>query len=90
MTGVQTCALPISVVQVMENDDITILRIAQDDDYDHMWYVTYLRPDGAPRVLEDDTVTVYGVCSGLITYETAIGSSISIPGLATKLIEIEE
>lgn len=79
-----------TVVQVMEGDVITMLRVAQDDDYDQIWYVEYIRPEEAPRVLEKDMVTVYGLCSGLITYETALGSSISIPGLTTVLVDIED
>ena len=45
---------------------------------------------GEPRVLKDDTVTVYGVCAGLITYETTIGSSLSIPGMGSHQIVIHD
>lgn len=79
-----------TVVQVLESDDTTILRIAQDDDYDQMWLVNYVRPKGALRILEDDTVTVYGVCTGLITYTTTLGSSISVPGLACNQVIIHD
>lgn len=77
------------VAQVME-DTFTVLRVAESGDYDKIWYVEYLRPDGAPRILEDDTITVYGICTGLISYESTMGGKISIPGALSAMIDIAE
>lgn len=76
------------IVQVME-DTFTVLRLAQDSDYDQMWVVEYYRPVDAPRVLEGDLVTIYGNCTGLFSYESIMGGKISIPGLFSILIDID-
>lgn len=78
-----------TVVQVMEGV-ISEYRIAENDDYDSIWYVQYARPEGSPRILEDDTVTVYGTCTGLISYESTMGGTISIPGAMSSIIEISD
>lgn len=55
------------------------MRIATRGGYDDVVYVTYERPDGDKRILEDDRVTVYAECNGLYTYETVIGGSVTLP-----------
>jgi predicted nucleic acid-binding Zn-ribbon protein len=79
-----------TVIQVIEDDVAPAYRIAQNDDYDAIWYVSYFRIADSPRVLEDDTVTVYGSGMGLITYTATLGGEISIPGISSMDIEIIE
>lgn len=79
-----------TVIQVMEGDYTQLYRIAQDDDYDQIWYVEFYRSADEPRILEDDTVTVYGLGSGLVTYETTTGTTVSIPGIISFDIVIHE
>lgn len=76
------------VIQVMENGSTTSLRIIENSDYDKTWYVLYSRPDKAPRILEKDIVTVYGVCIGLYSYKSTSGATISIPGITGIDIKI--
>lgn len=76
------------VVQVIEDDTMPQYRIAQNDDSDQIWYVMYLRLPGDIRILEDDTVTVYGSCGGLLTYTSTMGGAISIPSLTSTDIEL--
>lgn len=78
-----------TVIQVMEYDEYTMLRVAENDDYDTVWIVFYTRPSGQPRVLDDDTVTVYGVCMGLYTYEATSGANISVPGALSEYVFIK-
>lgn len=56
----------------------TVLFVATRGKYDNICRVTYYRPASSPRILEDDTVTVYAECDGLYTYETVRGNSNTI------------
>lgn len=76
-----------TVVQVMEGDGITQIRLAVNDDYDQIIYGEFDASVIDSRVLEDDIITIRGLSSGLITYESTMGGSISIPGVAIEKIE---
>lgn len=71
------------VIQVMEEEGdqgtILTLRILQNDDYDTIWLVYYVLPDGASRILEGDNVKVYGISAGVYSYETVQGNSLTVP-----------
>ncbi|MGG4167013.1 toxin regulator [Rossellomorea vietnamensis] len=75
------------VVQVMEGDDSTQLRIAVNDDYDTILFAEFESDIVSSRVLEDDNITVMGLSSGLLTYESTMGGNISIPGMLIEKIE---
>ena len=84
-----------TVLQVMEDTylgkTIVSLRVATKWGYsqyiDDVVYVTYVMDNNAPRILEDDTVTFYGVYSGLYTYETVMGASVTIPEVIARIID---
>lgn len=78
------------VVQVMEGDDETQIRLATDGEYDDVVLVGYDPSIMDERILEDDTVTVYGTSVGLITYESTMGGNITIPALVADKITIDE
>ena len=71
------------VIQVMEEEGdqgtILTLRILQNDDYDTIWLVYYVLPDGASRILEGDNVKVYGISAGVYSYETVQGNTLTVP-----------
>ena len=71
------------VLQVLEQEysDYTLvnLRIATKGNADNAVFVTYRRPKDSDRVLEGDSVTVYGECQGLYSYESVMGSTITLP-----------
>ncbi|MEE8704864.1 MAG: FIVAR domain-containing protein [Olsenella sp.] len=77
------------VLQVVEGSKETDLRVATDGSYDDIIMVGF-DPSilGGTHVLEDDNVTVYGTCVGLYTYKSALGASISIPGIYADQVEI--
>jgi peptidoglycan hydrolase-like protein with peptidoglycan-binding domain len=77
------------VLQVIEGDAETQYRIATKGKYDDVVLVSYIRPDGASRVLEDDEVTVYGLCLGVISYKSTMGGTITIPAVFASKIEIK-
>ena len=78
------------VVQVIEGEDSTEIRVAIDEDYDDVVYVGYNPAIMQERILEDDTVTVYGTSVGLVTYESTMGGNITIPALVADKITIDE
>lgn len=82
------------VVQVLEGSDYggtttTQMRIATKGNYDDVVYVTYERPNNDKRILEDDRVTVYGVCDGLYTYETIMGGSVTLPIFKAETVSFD-
>lgn len=82
------------VLQVMEGFSLggttsTQMRIATKGNYDDVVYVIYERPDGDKRILEDDQVTIYGVCKGLYTYTTVLGSSITLPKFKAETVSFD-
>ncbi len=52
-------------------------------------YVTYVVTEDAPRILEEDIITMYGTLKGEKTYTTVLGSSMTIPEFEAKYIDIE-
>ena len=87
----QKLAFKGKVLQVVEGDSETDLRIATDGGYDDVIFVGF-DPSimGGTRVLEDDTVTVYGTCVGQYSYQSTLGAKISLPGLYADQIEINQ
>lgn len=76
-----------TVVQVMEGDGITQIRLAVNDDYDTILFGEFDSTVVDSRILEDDTITIRGLSSGLMTYESTMGGSISIPGISIEQIK---
>ncbi|WP_273713109.1 hypothetical protein [Leuconostoc mesenteroides] len=75
------------VLQVMEDDDYTKIRLAVDGDYDNVILVD-VDSDimNGSRILEDDLVTISGVSDGTTTYESTSGANITIPAMTAKII----
>lgn len=76
------------ILQVMENGKDVVFRISSKGNYDNVVYCTYTAPSYYSRFLEDDRVTVYGVCTGVYTYETVMGASVTIPSCRIDRIEL--
>ena len=72
------------VIQVVEGSEFNNYRVITNDDYDQVWFIQYTPAAGESRVLEDDTVTIYGMYYGIYTYESALGASISCPGILAE------
>lgn len=75
------------VIQVMEDDDSVQIRLAVNSDYNKVIYCEYEKDIVNSRVLENDIITIYGFSAGLISYESTLGSKITIPGVAIDKIE---
>lgn len=78
-----------TVVQLMEGSTYNQLRFAVDDDYKQMLYLEYNPKSLSVRVLEDDTITIYGIAMETITYDSTMGGKITIPAVAVDKIEIQ-
>lgn len=81
------------VVQVQESESFfsngtaVVMRVAEDGDYDKMWYVEYKRTEESEsRILEDDYITIYGVCDGVTSYTAVLGDQIIIPAISAEYI----
>lgn len=77
------------VLQVVEGSTEINLRVATSGNYDDVIFVGYDPSIMSSRVLEDDRITLYGTCTGLYTYKSTGGASISIPGMYATHITID-
>ena len=76
------------VLQAEYDDDICYARIAMNNDYNTVVFVTYSSDLLNYRLLEDDKVTVYGVSYGVYSYKAVSGATITIPWLNADMIEM--
>lgn len=75
------------VVQVIEGDSKTQIRLAINDNYDTILLAQFTKSIVSRRILEDDYITVYGVSSGTISYKSTMGGAITIPGVNVDKID---
>lgn len=75
------------VIQVMEDDDKTQIRLAVDGNYDTVLYAEYSSNLVSKRVLEDDYITISGTSAGLLSYKSTMGGTITIPSVSVKKID---
>lgn len=68
-----------TIIQVIEEDNETNYRVAVDDDYNKIIFVTVEKEHINGRLLEDDKITIKGVSVGTTTYKSALGTKITIP-----------
>lgn len=69
------------VVQMLEDRDAGLvnIRLAVDDNYGQIIYVSYMPAKGESRILEDDEITVYGTSMGMMTYTATLGNEVTVP-----------
>lgn len=53
-------------------------------------YVIYKYKDGESKFLEDDIVNLYGTYTGLYSYKSVLGGTVTIPGINAKHIELAQ
>ena len=69
------------VIQVMEGDGETQIRIAVNSNIDTILYGAFDASLVESRILEDDIVTLMGISAGLLSYESTMGGNITIPSM---------
>lgn len=67
------------VIQTLEEDGQVDIRLAVDGEYNNILYCAYESNIVSSRVLEGDTITIYGTSMGLYSYESTTGVTITIP-----------
>ena len=75
------------VLQVMESDDETQIRLAVDSNYDTVLYCGYSPAIISSRILDDDIITVYGTSLGLFSYTSTLGGKITLPAIYVDKID---
>lgn len=71
------------VVQVIEDDSETQIRLAVNNNYDKIIFcrVPKSKTKGS-RILEDDRIHIMGVSNGLMSYKSTMGGTITIPDIS--------
>lgn len=77
-----------TIIQVIEGVSSSQYRFAVNDDYDKIMLLTIPNAQiNNNRILEDDTITIFGISKGLITYESTMGGDITIPAIGVDKFE---
>lgn len=82
------CKFKGKVLQVMEGGEVNQLRLAVNGDYNSVLYVEYDPSSLNSRILENDTITVYGMSFGIYSYTSVLGSNISVPAVIASKVDI--
>ena len=75
------------VVQVIEGDTSTQIRLAVNDDYNTVLFGEFDKSIISSRVLEKDYITVYGKSAGTISYQSTGSGTITIPAVYIEKID---
>jgi hypothetical protein len=76
------------VVQVIEGNNATQMRLAVNNDYDKMVFIEMPKAlTENNRVLENDEITIYGHSVGLYSYQSTLGGNITVPGIIVDRFE---
>lgn len=72
-----------TVRQVIEGwlDSVT-LRVTDSDE--NTWMITYKHKDGESRILEGDTITAYGECTGVTNVTNLLGAQMTVPSMSMQ------
>lgn len=76
------------VLQVMEDKTETQIRLGVDGSHDNVILVSIDKSDlNGSRILEGDLVTVSGVSSNTVSYESTLGGNITIPSMIGLIVD---
>lgn len=78
------------VVQTLESDSEVDMRLAVDGDYNQMIYVVYDPSIVSMRILEGDSITIYGWFYDLYSYDSTLGAKITLPLVWVDRIELSD
>lgn len=78
-----------TIIQVIESSsNKRQYRVAEKGNYDNVWLVTYDSKGATEsRLLDNDEVTIYGICAGTTTYKSVLGQEITVPAMKGVIIE---
>ena len=72
-----------------ETGDMCYMRLAVNDDYNTVMFITYDPDILNYRLLEDDYVTVYGSALSTYSYTAVSGATITLPWITADIIELQ-
>jgi hypothetical protein len=75
------------VIQVLEGTGEIDIRLAVDGNYDNIILGEYDSSIVSSRVLENDTITIYGYSLGTTSYQSVMGGTITIPAVYIEKID---
>ena len=78
------------VIQVMEGDGFTQFRLAVDGNHDTILLCEVQNSAISVRLLDGDIAEVQGLSVGLVSYETIMGGTVTIPGVLASIVTIYE
>ena len=82
------------VIQVMDNNGSFDLRMDITEGSYGIWddtiYATVTANSNGERILEGDIIKIYGICAGLYSYESVIGTQITLPKIDAPFYEFIE
>jgi hypothetical protein len=80
------------IIQVQEDGNNAVYRVNVTEGEYGYWDDTIIvffdKSDTTSRFLEDDIVTIYGQSTGIYTYETVLGSNMSIPSMLAYYMDL--
>lgn len=81
-----------TVLQVCEEatseDEYSTYRVATLNGYDDVVYLRFQNYNSGSRILEDDNITFYGIYEGLYSYESVMGSNVTIPMVKAVYVDL--
>lgn len=78
------------VLQIIEGDTHNEGRMSTSGSYNDVIYIYYTADLLDVRLLEDDEITIYGTFYDMVTYETVIGGSVTLPMIVVDRIDLHE
>lgn len=72
------------ILQVINGDGYNQYRMAVNSDYDKVILIQISKTMLDTNILEDDLITVEGMCTGNISYKTVLGAENTIPSLSVN------
>lgn len=83
------------VIQVSEGlfNSVTLRVSSRKDELgfdEDIYLINYKYSDGESKILEEDNITIWGICSGVTSYKSVLGSTITIPSVDMEYYSIGE
>ena len=77
------------VKQAIEGYGVYEVRLAVDSDSEKIIYLTINKEKSKLRLLEDDTITIKGTYTGLLTYSSILGGDITVPSCTVETVNLK-
>ena len=83
------------VIQVSEGlfNSVTLRVSSRKDELgfdEDIYLIKYKYNDGESKILEEDNITIWGICNGVTSYKSVLGSTVTIPSVDMQYYSISE